>query len=35
MRADLWKQINQIYTKIFYLEQKLQVLERKKAKLGI
>ncbi len=35
MRADLWKQINKIYIKIYYLEQKLKVLEAKKAKLGV
>lgn len=35
MRANLWKQINSIYVKIYYLEQKLKTLEKKKAALGV
>jgi hypothetical protein len=35
MRVNLWKQINSIYVKIYYLEQKLKALEAKKARLGI
>jgi len=35
MRADIWKQINQLYSKIHYLEEKIKVLEAKKAMQGV